>query len=224
MPRQLKPQKVETFQQRESDIKIDLFLDRNDKDFFAEYGSEVFRADDIQTLRNSVNAAIKESITWEWKPIIEVDYSPDDSKGSKVHANLSLSISRFYYTLRDDGKVLHSNWNLPPSYNGDRNAASKTFYWNLDRFAEFQPPCTDSLIYKQDPYNRQEKILLPSPQAPRRYFIPYTEDLWLGLESLVGTMHTLHGKLSVLLQTDVGYKTLIAAGSVLANLLPEKIE
>lgn len=44
MPRKLKPLKLDEHEHKDSGIKFEMFLDRNEKDFFADVCGEIVRA------------------------------------------------------------------------------------------------------------------------------------------------------------------------------------
>lgn len=216
MARKLKPYEVETIKHDRAGIEVVIYLDRESKDFFADFSGERFSGDTAAKVKMSVCSAIVDSLNWEWKPAIKV-YKPIHHGQNDTNASLSINIERFYWARRNDGKNLTSSWSMP-NFIRDRNTMASVFHWD-DRCVEFNLPCTNSHIRSKDFYGKTHDLLLEKPTEPDTFYIPYSEDLWTGLNQIIQALHTLDNRLKEMIGSDEGIKTLQMVGQQLIGLM-----
>lgn len=82
MGRHLKPLKVEDFIDMKRRIQVDLMLDRNTKQFFAEVQLEKIEAPSIEQLREKVREKVAMWTPLEWRRVIEIEVGGEPNESS----------------------------------------------------------------------------------------------------------------------------------------------
>jgi hypothetical protein len=194
MPRQLKPQSIGEFYEQNTHTKVEMFLDRNDHTFFAEFGGAKYYGVSKVELEGHLRTAVKEAVEIEWAPAIEVRrlepsyYSTQDRTADPSFVGFRLH--RFYYGRLKDGTWVTAPFDCPENM---RVSFQRNLGWGRDK--EFTLPC-----------HRQGHSGLPDT-----YYLPYEETTWAALSQLVENIRTVRRKLEEMLSSDDGIGQLVKA-------------
>ena len=185
MPRKKKPQKVDTV--RGQGYEIDIMLDRDTLEFFANLpGDEVITSKEARSIKSQTLAWLSNNITFDWHPIIAVDETRPfmESNTSPTRGFVGFSLSRFYWTRRQDGRVFKKEWNY-----GNKSNLDGASLWYAIEIDDNGFPVHDSTHY-----------------------MPYSDELWEGLLGLIGKIQELKLNLSNFLSSDEGVSRLSEIG------------
>jgi hypothetical protein len=194
MARALKPQKVDTWRDVKRGVKLDLFLNRNDNTFFFDYQQARTSRPSIRELQQAAHDVVEASVTLVWLPMITVDrlmpFARDD--GDEF---IGFEVSRNWIARKADGTWLEVNWEHDDT-DEDREMWAQQFYLgnHAQNFAL--------------PYYGNGNGLRQSVHDIDSFYLPYTEELWVGLEALLGKIRFLKTKLDELLTTPAGLNRL----------------
>lgn len=198
MARKLKPQKVGEVKHRGSGVVVPIYLDRNELDFFADFGGQRFRESKAKELRRKLWLTIDESIRLEWHPVIEVRaLRPFATRSTGF---VGFEADRFLWARRLDGSLARVEWRDKDVV--DKYRYAKTLTAQIKMQEEFAPPYRDS----------QARVAT--------VYLPYTPDLWAGLQELVMGVSVLKERLTELLMTEEGQARLAEVGQAMVKALP----
>lgn len=198
MARKLKPQKVSEVKHRGSGVVVPIHLDRNELDFFADFGGQRFRAGAAKELRRELWLIIDESIRLEWHPVIEVKALRPFA--TRSDGFVGFETERFLWARRHDGTLARIGWSQKDV--ADKYRHAKTMPARVKMQEEFDPP------YRDD----QARVAT--------VYLPYTDDLWVGLQELVMGVSVLKDRLTELLLTKEGQARLAEVGQAMVKALP----
>lgn len=105
MPRKLKPLKVSMVLHKKSGIAVEIFLDRNYKDFFGEVAGETIRDQTERECCLKVFDACEAQIRFEWKKVIVVDTRSHAHEWKDTADAIKLKFRIHELAPRKDGAV-----------------------------------------------------------------------------------------------------------------------
>ena len=201
MARALKPQKVETWKHEKRGVKLDLFLDRNDHTFFCEFQKEIVREPSLAALHHTIRRTIESSCALKWLPMVTVTrLKPFAQDGDQF---IGFTIERSWIAQKADGNWLQCSWEHNDT-DEDREMWASSFWLGHGVHGS-----TFTL-----PYYGAKNVF---HRDYDHFYLPYTEELWVGLDELLEKLRFLRGKLDELLTTQAGLERIAGFGG---NLLP----
>lgn len=197
MARSLKPQKVEDFRHNKRGVSVALFLDRNTHEFFFDFLQERYTKPSLAELHKLAYEVIERETALTWAPMITVEKLTPFVQSDQTF--IGFTIDRSWIARKANGNWLESQWDTRE--NGDtmhdRETWASNFY--IGRNVKF-----DRL-----PYYGESK-----------YYLPYSEALWTGLEKLLHHIRAMKRTLNHLLTTPDGLQRVEqAAGRALPGML-----
>jgi hypothetical protein len=193
VPRQLKPQSLGFYENQDTRVRVELFLDRNEHNFFAKFGGEQYYGESKNDLIEHLKKVIKESVNITWAPVIEVvKMQPWSSYYGRDEAPafVGIGVRRFYYGRLQDGTYVTVQWDIPED---KRTNFRQNLGWGRDQ--EFVPPCTRGKG--------------AGGGSPDTFFLPYDEVIWLALNQLVENIRAVRRKLDGMLSSAEGIDRLV---------------
>lgn len=198
MARKLKPQKVSKVNHRGSGVEVPIYLDRNELDFFADFGGQRFRTGSAKDLRRELWMTIDVSTHLEWQPVIEVkELCPF---ATRADGFVGFEAVRFLWARRHDGTLARVEWRDKDV--ADKYQHAKTMTVQVQMQEEFEPPYRDS----------QARVAT--------VYLPYTPSLWAGVQELGRGISVLKERLTELLMTEEGQARLAEVGQAMTKALP----
>jgi hypothetical protein len=203
---------VDTVTYKPAGITASIYLDRNTLTFYADFMDQHFSSTTAEEVKTQVYQVMVRVADLVWQPVIEVE------KLSPFHGGnapfVGFVVDRFYVARRHDGTYAKVQWHRPIPMTGISSADdddgqgnwlqwSETFYWTKDQ-GEFNPP-----------------TFFDRAGDRGRYYLPYTDPLWEGLQHLQQAIGELDDRLDGLLGTPEGLKALATIGRHLLLALPE---
>lgn len=238
MPRALKPYEIKTVTLEGASGGLAssvLYLDRNTTTFFADYAGEHYTGNDAASVERTVREAMRASLSVTWRECISVswgerssfDHSQQGVGENNGGAQFRFSFSRFLWARFPDGKLRKlEHWDYRTRPNEDKLSAAHTFHpnwmggpWPRSLYAtsgprgevtapEFDPPCRGREAHS-------------NVEAPHMY-LPYSDEMWLGLSLLTDQVVLLSKRLADLLGSTEGQARIAAAYGVLALMAPRE--
>ncbi len=194
-PRPLKPHKVDSIHDSQKGISVDIFFDRDVKDFFGTVGDKVVRANSVGECYSALKKAINEFNPFVWERFIEyeleekTDFFNHSSKGGReTRCMASFSFKRFEQTESNNKE--HSR----------RILLARPFEEDLDE--------DQRALFKKQPsrFNERRYEYVNSKTT----VVPYTEELWQSLVSLAQVVDGAQEKLRALLDPKTKGAKLLA--------------
>jgi hypothetical protein len=186
MSRQLKPQIVDEVRSANDLVRLPVYFDRNEKDFYVEVtglGDRV-RADSVIEVKRLARELLAKAVAFKWEGIITIKLEDTYEK-----------------------KYAHN-------YQGQRFGTSIKF--EFDRMERSQHPTRHEkeFVYRQhtidfeesDPNDWHRKRRDRSEELKRYYsqmgdvVLPYDEETWAGLHAMKRAIDEAHAKLEVLIE------------------------
>lgn len=196
MAKQKKTVLFTTITEPKSGISTQIFVDRDTKEFKAQVAGQWLINKDGELLEKQVLEAIQKSLELEWKPFITVNYLSHNYSGDGF---IGLTIRRDIYAKLPDGTYREANWGAPE---GAEITWARPLNWSGG--GEFNPPCKrPGYSYSGDGSN---------------FYLPYTQELWDGLEELRNKITALRKQLELMLLDPSGLAQIAALSNAL--LLP----
>ena len=111
MPRRLKPQKVGDLikSDKAPGLSAEVYLDRDELDFFAKVGADTIRAASVKELRPLVVAAFIAMMDVEILEVISIQIS-SGSRFQSENSGITLSFDRFAWYRAQDGMLYKISW------------------------------------------------------------------------------------------------------------------
>lgn len=186
-PRALKPQRVETLFDNAKALRIEVFFDREEKDFFGKVGEKVVRGDSVDACRNGIYIALKDYNPFVWERCIEatVEEPPDWGRNQyipKHAAQASFSFRRFEMAKTNAKDGNDAPIALERPFVEDLNVEQRK------RLKE-RPDCYNSKRFAR--YGREDDLL-----------VPYSDELWDRLTNLAEVVNGAQAKLHELLAPE----------------------
>ncbi len=193
-----------------------LWLDRESKLYWAEYGGEKIEDKDPDEVKRRITENMRAANDVTWQTCIEISWQEEgmssifgigERRSYAVRdagvGSMQFSYKRFLWAPFPDGRIRvieHTDCE-PRHYLVNARLISERV-WKPDskpgarEFGEFNPPC-----YGADwQGNKDAKV-----------FLPYSEEVWTGLTLLVEKTRELSARLATLLGTTDGHAKLAAA-------------
>ena len=210
MPRQLKPQKLDTYKHSRLGVAVDLFLDRNSHVFFFELAGKRYTNKSMDGLTNDAHAAIEATHGVDWIPIITVErFRPfaQNDDGSFI----GFHYTRSWIAKKHDDQWIQHRW----AYDDEKELNPTEMLRGASGFHIYRKNFTGVPHFAKD----------DDWHDARNSFLPYTVELWESLGLLVEKIKLLRKKLDELLMTEDGLKKLAAFASQLSlsDGKPEKV-
>jgi hypothetical protein len=222
MPR--KPKKLEEVSH--GPFKATIRFDIEAGEFSCDYGGDAVVSRDLKIVRKWATDRLRRLAVLEWKPIMSVNFDAEDDRVNNLVncSNVRCYIERFYvawdgkkwvqcpWVVMPPGTYMCSGPNVsemeqdkhpmdPPTLMQQRIAYSKDCCW------------TDSNPVIKFP-------VIGSGVGSSVYYVPYTEERWRTLVSIIEKIRELRARIHGLLSTGTGWKQLAAIAGV--KLLEDK--
>lgn len=183
---------------------INIRLDRDLGEFHAEFEGVTVKDKTLDGVREQLRKATSETHAMEWQAMIEV--SPDRSHGTyEDSVNLGLSIQRLYIARRRDGTYTQARWkenrDVAAKGNGSFNVGG---HESTDLIT--LPVFSDKTSYHRNAY------------------LPYTEDLWVALQTLVLQLQGLRICLEKMTEGQTSFDRMIVETQAVASSLIEDLD
>lgn len=226
MARILKPQKIETITDRATGESVDLMLDRNSKQFFAEFMDERFRHAEAAKVESWIRKQLSDSIKVDWTPVLMVSVRHDNtneirSRGvTDFYDNRSLldiKVNRRYVGITKDGKLKQAEWRGRLWIDGESEDRARIRY----------------MTHCHTKYQVESgKILLPFEETEsgpsfdrdadyRTIHLPYLESTWIGLRNIQDGLRRLSDQLEAIIGSVEGQMMISATGErLISAMLP----
>lgn len=200
MPRKLKPYKVDTVIHSKYGLKTEVYLDREDKDFFGKLHGDQYRAKSAAEVKRLIWDAMEAWRPLEWNQIIliEIDECPYEATWSdSLHfgCKLEFSFDRVEVSKSASGREI-----------------VRPFLPRGPDFGEEAP--IDWQLRQRENNDDWDESACPS----RHKCLPYDETVWQTLVKLKARTDTLTAKLTELLGGDP--KRLKDLGASMLKALP----
>lgn len=183
--------------------------------FYANYGSETFENQDFSKVRKSIEDYLDRSNKLEWKPILEVSASYDESsthwEGQEV--KVSIETSRYYVAMKPNGQWVRCNFD-DTEVERKRNQSDLNVWHGKNKI-----DLTSLPLSLEASHYRHSSI---DHQSEKTHYLDYDEALWQGLESIKQQMHLLADRLKSMLDCAPGRKRIAEAGGVKLLALAEE--
>ena len=197
MARKLKSQKVGEVKHRGSGEEVPIYLDRNELDFFADFGGQRLRAASAKELRRKLWVVIDETTHLEWQPVIVVkELRPFATRSAGF---VGFEAGRFLWARRRDGSLARVDWSQRDSEAKYRYSSTMTCQVKMQE--EFDPP-----------YREVGRVAT--------VYLPYSPELWAGVQELERGISVLKSRLTELLMTNEGQARLAEVGQAMTLALP----
>lgn len=192
MSRPLKPLQVERMFVQKHHVGVELFLDRNDKVFFATFEVERIEAPSLNELKEKVKLAVERSKPVTWTRVIELSCSPrpDFHHGGREapmeHHSIEVEFRRVEVGATSDGRKLIRPFteDLDEKFRRPRQEENPNEYATVD--------------YHADDDTR----------------MPYTEATWAAVRAVASAIDKAREKISELFDAKDGGKKLIAMSGI----------
>lgn len=195
MPRQLKPQSIGEYYDSNTHTTVEMFLDRNDHTFFAQFGPEKYYAGSKNELIVQLQKAVKEAVNIEWAPMIQVRRIEPSTLGwgdrDEDPPFVGFKVYRYHYGRLQDGTWVSSPWDT-----------SEHLRTNLRQNLGF---------------DKNKELVLPCSRreggrgVPNTFFLPYDEETWVALNHLVENIRVVRRRLDAMLVSEDGIGQLVRA-------------
>lgn len=202
--RALKPQKVADVRSASGRLRLDVYLDRNSLDFFAEAGGKTVRGATIDECKKLARQLATDMETFSWEPFIEIELK-DDSRtihmrngryDTTVRAGLELSFRRFERAL---------------------SPGETDKYVTRQHTADFLASSPSASAVKEREQNRRTDNFWAYEE--HRY-IPYSEEVWQGLLRIQQVLDALRARVDEMMKDDDVIGLLTGIGRNGMPLLP----
>lgn len=228
-----KPQLVDTIEFTDSGFVVELYLDRNELDFFAEVGEgKVVRAPDIEKLRALVRKTAKGVGTLSWIPVLRIDVSSPpfernaldrsdaDARWTERDAHtLEVTVTRFWVAKKPGGKWIRSDWE--PEKVRNPNESEWLDRWVLpaedDDVARFRRAKPLEWPRENGAFKLPHVKDEPSYHCRKTVaHLPHTDELWVALTGLLDRLAEVGARVRDLVTTAEGRERLLGASGPLA--------
>lgn len=180
MPRALKPYKVDEYRNNKKGVIVELFFDRDSKEFFATYAGKQLRKPSINELRAAMHAQVEATVKLVWIPMITIDRITPF--GNSNGAFVGFDIERQWIAQTLPGFWVSLLWETYERT--DKDTFIKQFYPAQAVRSAFKLPC----------------------HAEDCFYLPYSEQLWKGLSEINEAILKLRDGLNKLLTTEDGLR------------------
>lgn len=144
------------------------------------------------TLRQQVHAWLRDNLKLEWQAVIEVvPLSPFGSPDLISGAFLGFTLNRFWWAKKA----------------GDGRGYVRTG-WEHDG----KPNFTTSFSVETDQF-------MPPVNSNGRFYLPYSDESWVGLQRIIAALKTLKANLDAMIQSDDGQAQIAQLGASLMTTL-----
>lgn len=212
-----KPKVVDTVKHTDSGISVDILLEPDDLTFRAKLPDDTWIThSEAAALRREVNQWLNANLVLEWHSAIAVKVLSPFSMTERTGDFVGFTIDRFHWAKKLTGHnhYVKTRWLHRPDDEDNRGWGERgkkcgwTFvqeFWTSQR--EFNPPC------------RLEKDFDRGV-----YYIPYSEEIWLGLEKMLEGIREINERLNdMLADPEQGHAYLAQVGASILKALPEKV-
>lgn len=215
MAKRPKSIQVDIIEYKQAGMSAILYLDKKTLVFYSTFMDETFRGKNADDVKTEVFQAMKNAASLEWNPVIEVEkLAPFGARYDswQAHPWVGFSLDRFYIAKRYNGTYAKVEWILSEHVleaHGDLDgmgmlSRATSFYWPMKE--EFYPPT---------------RLYRPGDDRPK-YYLPYTLQLWEGLQCLQQAISALGTRLDTMLGSPEGLAMLANVGQrLMALALPD---
>ncbi len=205
-----KPARVDWIVHARTGVKVALRLNKGTMTFEAEYAGITYKSKDGAEIRKQILDEIERSHQLTFYPVIIVELEEPRYWGRSYQARAGgvlLVARRHYYS--SDGVLRELSW--------EDHAAGK-----VDRLKRWNP-----VGYKGKPgdFALPYMVSKPTTTSSSYYYLPYTDEVWDGLQEIVKVIKQARDRLAVLLSAPSVIADLITIGTgTLYPLLESKIK
>lgn len=214
MARALKPQKVQDWTHERRGITLVFFLDRNDNTFFFEYQKQRISKPSIVELQHAALALVEASAALVWLPMITVSRLKPFAR-EDCGDFIGFEINRSWIAKKVNTDWLQSRWDgFDRDGQDEREKWAGNFYPSR-HIADFALPYYGAADHVHD---------------RDQFYLPYTEELWVGLEQLLEKIRLVKTQLDLLLTTPAGLERVasfaheLSPGTFGMKLLPATVD
>ena len=190
---------VDTVTYYKSGIEVRIYLDKKDMKFRAELNGERFSESSGQEIRNKILASLKtEGFNLKWIPVIEVkELQPWTSEGGEF---VGFSKTKIWYAERPDKKWL-------------------SFEDESVGYVMIRPEIARSSVETSCPWKKLPWREESSHFNGEKYYLPYSAELWEGLDSIEDGLKKLRNRLKELIGSKDGTLMIRNAGERIRSLM-----
>jgi hypothetical protein len=213
MPRKLKDQKMGEIKDEHLGLAVDLMMDRNARPikFFALFNGERIEDTVSTQVESKVRDAFRAASNLKWERVISVQpLNPFHYDGDRYNCSyIGFRIYRFVAAVRADGKVLRHNWiegwvdeQYTETLSHNYIIGGAEVMWRDRNAGAWKLPTSNN-----------------SSTRGFEHYLPYSDELWEGLNQMIKAIHELRERLDAMLGSPEGnaYIARIGAG-LLAQL------
>lgn len=204
MPRRLIPRKVGEITNARLGVTVDLMLDRNTLEFFAELGDLKITNKSADTVKAKMGEAIRAVSKLDWFPVVHIEQKDAFMSGG-LEGFVGFKTERFWMAKKPNGRLTTLPWNR---YMMLATSEMETRWWSMVRDA--------TGFYWE---NNWGKFELPCSEG-KNHYLPYTDELWAGTERLITAIKLLRERLIALISSEEGIKQLVSIGASMIKALP----
>lgn len=193
-------------------ICCDIYLDKEDMVFTASIGESVERKKDGVQVRNWAYEQLKAISTLTWLPVISV-LDVGESNSTKYQYNglkldlheIKIDLNRFYVASLPNGEVRTVAWDVPVERRMTRQGGPNIW------------------VGRNTPFQLDGGKVVPMHSGDT-HILPYSEELWEGLQQLCKGIDELRSRLHLLIEDKEGVTKLIEVGRNFSRLLSAPAE
>lgn len=206
--------KFDTYHNRKHGVRVQTYVGTDQGnhrgEFAAEYTGDWYQGTTYEEMLGKLTAGIERSSSITWCPLMELRVCGHDWARTATNAGLQLEAERYYIGQRGDGSWAQVDWDIEP----ERRVVS-----SRDFSIYYQPEGK----WSTEPWKIEGMQTFPLHLASSRrsddttHYVPYTEPLWQGVQSVQASLTKLKTHLDALLGSAKGLEKLTTLGS---RLLP----
>lgn len=233
-----KPQLVKTLEYKNDGCIVEMYLDRNDLDFYAELDGKTYRASSAEDLEEAINRAAKVPSALDWIPVIEItstterpkEPSPSRRRAERsdpkwddaAGAQLGFGAKRYWVARKPDKTWIQADW--VPREEERADATPETDWWER----HYIPEDSDVRRFRRhgaiDWHRDNGAFKVPNVLVKERYnnrvetitYVRHTEELWRQVVALESRIREAARRLDELLKSEEGRIVLFTGHSPLA--------
>jgi hypothetical protein len=192
-------------------IEVEIRLTK-ELEFRANVGDKRFQTKEVESLKSLIREEVQAQHMAVWLPVIKIDYGGETHSPQK--ADFKIEYDRFYYAeVGDSTRII--NWARYEHLMEEKKEPDTRFSeWSRSLIGNSSPhygKMEDNINTRVVHFHKMrngEEVVLPLDQVTGVVYRPYTEELWAGLEALREALNLANCKISDLISTDKGLKTL----------------
>ncbi len=213
MPRELKPRVIDEVESPNGLLRVPVYFDRNEKDFFVEIAGRAdrVRAESVVEVKKLASEMLAKAIAYDWQGIIAIDNERSWEErhgnyrfGGRVRSQIGASIEFEFERLeRSPNPVQHDKW-IYREHTLDFEAGKPTKHAREQR-------------------ERNEK-LVTMWEINMTAVILYDDETWAGLLAMKRAVDEAHAKLTALVgRKDLAERLRLVGKQATMPILPAAV-